>query len=418
LRRVKESSEPISTAGKTISLLIFLLVLLFTAGQSGAASFLTSFSAITNQIDPVNTAVLLDANNPDAHYIRATILSATDLPAAVDEFYKAALARPDDYVLWLNLARARELNGETEAAVAAARQAIPLAPAYAEPHYQLGNILLRAGQNEEAFRELRLAGDSDPTLMPGIIDLAWRISKRDINYVVTSLGPPTPQLYAALAHYFRQQQEPQAATSMYLAAGRADDVERRSYVPELIFAKRFKEAAQLWAVDFPSGAKSGAIDDPGFEQESKLGDRGFGWSSAENNKGFRLMLDASQPREGRSSLKIEFDGESDPSVPVIYQLVMIEPNAHYQLKFSMRAENLVSGGMPAVFVTDADTHQVLGQSEQFPKLTEGWREYIVEIETLQTATALQIAVRRQPCAVLPCPIFGRLWLDNLSLNKS
>ena len=418
MTRGKESSEPISTAGKTISALIFLLVLLFTAGQSGAASFLTSYAALTSQITPANTAVVFDANNPDAHYIRATILEATDLPAAVDEFYKAAVARPDDFVLWLSLARARELNGETEGAVAAARQAIPLAPAYAQPHYQLGNILLRAGQNAEAFKELRLAGESNPTLMPGIIDLAWRTSKRDFNQVVTNLGPPSPPLYLSLAQYFREQKEMGAATAMYLAAGHVADVSRRSYVAELISQKRFKEAAQLWAVDFPSGAKPGVIFDPGFEQESKLTERGFGWNSGERTDGFRLMLDANQPREGRSGLKVEFDGVPDPSSPMIYQLVLVEPNTHYQLSFSIRAENLVSGGMPAVFVIDADSEQVLAQSEPFPKLTNGWRDYSVDVETRQSTKTIQLVLRRQPCAVTPCPIFGRLWLDNLSLRKS
>jgi hypothetical protein len=48
----------------------------------------------------------------------------------------------------------------------AARQAIPLAPDYAEPHYQLGNILVRAGQTEEGFKELQLAAASNPTLFP------------------------------------------------------------------------------------------------------------------------------------------------------------------------------------------------------------------------------------------------------------
>jgi Tfp pilus assembly protein PilF len=408
----------VSTTTKSVSLLVLLLVLLVSAARSGLSSLMTSYAAITSQVSPASTAVLVDANNPDAHYVRGTILEATDLPAAVGEYFQAARARPDDYVLWLSLARARELNGETEGAVAAARQAIPLAPDYAEPHYQLGNILLRAGQRDEAFKELRRAGDGDPTLLPGIISLAWRISNRDLKYVETALGPGTPQLYLALAQYFRQQEEAEAATTMYLAAGKIADENRRSYIGELISAKRFKEAARLWAIDWPEGEQAGVIFDPGFERESGLKDKGFGWTVGGKEKGFRLSLDSNQPREGRSSLRVDFEGDSDPGSAVIYQWVMVEPGARYQLSFAVRTENLVSGGLPLIAVLDGLTYQVLSQSEQLPQTTNGWREYKVDFQPGPSASTVQIAVRRQPCAVLPCPIFGRLWLDNISLKKS
>jgi tetratricopeptide (TPR) repeat protein len=415
---VTKGRTQISIASKGVALLVLLLVLLFSAARSGLSSLATSYAAITSQIAPASTAVLVDAGNPDAHYVRGTILEATDLPAAVGEYFQAAQSRPDDYVLWLSLARARELNGETDGAVAAARQAIPLAPDYAEPHYQLGNILLRAGQKDEAFKELRRAGESNPTLLQGIIDLAWRISNRDLKYVETVLGPGTPQLYLALAQYFRQHEEAEAATTMYLAAGSVGDENRRSYVAELIKARRFKEAARLWAVDWPDGAKAGVIFDPGFERESNLKDKGFGWRVGEQDKGFRLSLDTNQPREGRSSLKVDFDGDSEPGSAVIYQFVMVEPSAHYQLSVAVCTENVVSGGMPLITVLDGATDQVLAQSEQFPKATGGWREYKIDFQPGQSASTVQIAVRRQPCALAPCPIFGRLWLDSLSLKKS
>src|SRR5260221_4382057 len=139
------------------ALVIVPLLLTWSSGRSGLASLVTSYAATSSKIGPANAAVSFDKGNPDAHYIRATILAGTDLPASVSEYEQAALSRPDDYVLWLSLARARELNGDSAGAVSASRQAGPLAPDIVVPHYQLGNILLRAGQREEAFKELRLA---------------------------------------------------------------------------------------------------------------------------------------------------------------------------------------------------------------------------------------------------------------------
>jgi tetratricopeptide (TPR) repeat protein len=403
-------------AGAAVLLIVFLMLAL-NAARSGLASLLTTYAANSGQIAPANAAVGFDTSNPDAHYIRATILSSSDLPASIKEYEQAALARPDDYVLWLSLARARELNGDPAGAISAARQAVPLAPYYGEPHYQLGNILLRAGQREEAFKELRLAGASNPTLLPGIIDLAWRVSSGNIEFVTRAIAPESPSTYQALGQYFRQREAVGAAIAMYAAAGNAADDDRNSYLRELIAERRFKGAANLWLVVKGTTVAPGVMIDPGFEQESNLDGPGFGWRLGEKRQGFRLALDSNNPREGRSSLKVDFSGDSDPSSPVISQLVLIEPGSHYQLRFAMRAENIVSGGLPLVMVVDADAGKPLKPSEPFPKATDGWREYTIDFDSGPSASAVKITLQRQPCDKTPCPIFGRLWLDNFSLQK-
>lgn len=411
----KKPPLPIARTAGAVGLLVILVLLTWNVGRSGLASLLTTYAAQTTQLAPANAAVSLGASNPDAHYIRARILEPTDLPGAVAEYQQAALARPDDYVLWLSLARASELNGDTGGAVAAARQAVPLAPDYAQPHYQLGNILLRAGQRDEAFKELRLAGASNPTLMPGIVDLAWRVSGGNVQFVTRAIEPGTPEAYQALGNYFRQREEVSAAIAMYVAAGIVSEEDRRSYLAELVATKRFKEAAILWKVARQDGAAPGVMVDPGFEQESNLKDPGFGWRVGEKDTGFHLLLDTDKPRQGRSSLKIEFSGDSAPSSAVISQLVLVDPGAHYQLRFAVRSEGLVSGGLPFVSVMDGGDNKVLGQSDKFPT-TGDWREYTIEFVG-PSAGAVRIELQRQPCSTLPCPIFGRLWLDDFLLQK-
>src|SRR5258708_2251511 len=85
------------------ALVIVLLLLTWNTAGSGLASLLTTYAANSGQIAPANAAEGFDTSNPDAHYVRATILSSGDLPAAISEYEQAALARPDDYVLWLSL---------------------------------------------------------------------------------------------------------------------------------------------------------------------------------------------------------------------------------------------------------------------------------------------------------------------------
>jgi hypothetical protein len=413
-RQLPHSSIHITAAA---SLLVMLALLTCNTARLGFGSFLTTYAAQSSQIAPANAAVSFSGSNPDAHYVRATILEATDLPGAIAEYYRAALARPDDYVLWLSLARAHELNGDTAAAVAAARQAVPLAPDYAEPHYQLGNILLRAGQKEEGFKELRAAAASNPTLMPGIIDLAWRVSGNNVQFVTQAIEPRAPETYRALGNYFRQRNEVEAAVAMYAAAGSVADQNRRSYLGELIAQRRFSEAAKLSSAGQRPGAAPGLMSDPGFEEERDLAEPGFGWRIGDKPEGFHLSLDTTNANEGHSSLRIEFDGAPDPAAPVVTQLVLVEPRSHYQLRFAVRSEGLISGGLPRMAVSEADTNTLLAQSDQFPSATHGWREYTIDFKLGDSASAVQISLQRQPCEKSPCPIFGHLWLDKFSLQK-
>src|SRR5712664_2657446 len=141
-----ETARQPTQLAKSAGLVMILLFLIWTAGRAGFASLLSAYAARTNQLAAANAAVTLSPRDPEAHYIRAAILEASDdLSTATAEYMRAVSLRPDDYVLWLSLAHARELNGDMPGAIAAAKQAVQLAPYYAQPHWQLGNLLVRAG---------------------------------------------------------------------------------------------------------------------------------------------------------------------------------------------------------------------------------------------------------------------------------
>ena len=410
-------SHRIGRAVAATGLVVSLLLLTWNAGREGFSSLLSAYAAKAYDIDAANAAVSL-RSSPDTHFARGTILEArNDVAGAASEYYVAARARPDDCILWLSLARARELGGETEGAVAAARQAVPLAPYYAQPHWQLGNILLRAGYREEGFKELRLAGLSNPTLMPGVIDLAWRLSDGKPQFVEQAVQPKTPEAYQALGQYLRHLGDLEAALYVYDAsAGLAPESERRANIGALVAAKRFREAYTLWARQ-RQGTSAGVVNDSGFEKEEDLQETGFGWRTVDKVQGFLLSLDTSDPKQGHSSLKVEFDGDSDPAAAVISQLVLVEPHTHYQLSFAARTEGIVSGGLPRIVAIDADNNNVLGQSPELPQVTNGWRDYAFYFDSGESATAVRITLQRQSCSSPRCPIFGRLWLDNVWLQK-
>jgi len=399
-------------------LLVIFALLIWSAGRAGLSSLLSSYAATTNQIAAADAAVEFSQGDPEANYLRAAMRRENnDLVGAITGYNQAVSLRPDDYVLWLSLARARSLNGDTDGALAASRQAVKLAPYYAQPRWQLGNLLLRAGEQDEAFKELRLAGASNPTLLPAVIDLAWQLSDGDAQFVMQSIQPQTPETYLAIAQNFRKRKAAVEAIAMYRSAGDIGKPDRGSYLSELTLAKRFKEAYALWLLGHPADLANavGVINDAGFEQESDLDEPGFGWRTA--NKVVSLHLDTSAPEEGRSSLRVDFAGNSDPASPVISQLLLVEPTTNYQLRFAARTEEIVSGGPPHLIIVDANDNRVIAQSVEFPRQTAGWQYFTVDFNSTATTQAIQITLQRQQCSTSPCPIFGRVWLDNFSLQK-
>ena len=414
----RQNSSRFSQIGKAAGLIVVLVLLIWNVGREGFSSLVSTYAAKSYDTEAAKVAVGLTSNSPDAHFALGSIFEArNELGRAADEYSAAAMARPDDCVLWLSLARVQELRGDTAAAITAARRAVPLAPYYAQPHWQLGNILLRAGQKDEGFKELRLAATSNPTLLPTVIDLAWRLSNGNPQLIQRAIQPETPETYQAVGQYMRHFGDLDAALYIYKAsAGLAPERERRANIAALIKAKRFQEAYDLWKTAHPE-SKAGVITDSGFEQEGDLQEAGFGWTTIYETPGFQLSLDTANPNQGRSSLKVDFEGSSDAGSPVISQLVLVEPRTHYQIHFAVRTEGIVTGGLPQVAVMDEATNNVVGQSIELPQATNGWREYAFDFESGDSAGAVRISLQRHACASPECPIFGRLWLDNVWLQK-
>jgi hypothetical protein len=400
--------------------LVTLLLLCFLSWQSaraGYAALLTARVTSLNDLPAVSKAVRLSPGNAHTHVLLGALLEASDDRAAAIAQYQTAVAlRPDDYVVRMQLARGQELDGDTIAAITNGRVAVNLAPFYAQPHWQLGNILVRAGRNEEGFQQLRLAGASDHALWPPVIDLAWQVSHGDASFVKRELAPQAPADFLALGDYLKKRKQVAEAVAMFSAAGDgAEAVQaRRQYVNELINAKEFRTAFELWKINpNVTSASSEGIIDSGFEMESDLNES-FGWRAIDL-KETTLSLDNANPEQGRTSLRVDFNGAANAGADVISQLVLVTPKTHYKLSLNFRSDSIVSGGLPNVAVVDAGDNKLLGQTGALSQTTNSWQLTTIEFTTGDSTSAIRIALQRLPCPTLPCPIFGKLWLDDFVL---
>jgi tetratricopeptide (TPR) repeat protein len=412
--RSNNSSRGLLISVQSVALLILFGFLIWNSFSIGSASLYTTYGERAARPDVIDLAIRLNSKDPEAHYARSSMLVNDDAATANVECTQAVALRPRDYIFWLGLAQTRERNGDLSGAIKAASEAVRLAPSYAQSRWRLGNLLVRDGQFDEGFGELRLAGASDPTLLPSIIDLAWHLSQEDAEYVKRAVQPNTDKARIVLSDYFRAHGKFAEAAEAINGAGPGANEYRVGLLNELISKKRFGEAYELWAPAH-GGTQKNAVFDPSFEQGSSFSQPGFGWQVGASPR-IAVSVDNQTSAEGKGSLKIEFNGEADANLVLLSQLVMVEAGAHYTLRFTSRSDKLVSGGLPVLRVINPSSGAVLGESV-LPQQTNGWLDYAIDLATPADASTIEIRLQRQNCTTGPCPIFGVLWLDNFSLQK-
>jgi len=426
-KRTARQRVKLRACGRYLAALTVLFVCVcgaLTSVRAGLSRLFSAYGSANQSLEASERALGFSPQDPEAHYARALSLEgAVRNQEALKEFEQAVALRPRDYFLWQELARLREAVDDKNGAIEALNEAIALAPGYAQPHWQLGNLLVRADQPGQGFAELRLAVNSDPSQYSAMIDLAWGLHEGDAAAVLALSRPrDSCEVFLLASLLVSRDRVNDAMELLRPTVHNLPPDDRASLTTSLIAAGRFSEAFEVWAAGRGSalaGTQVGAekVFDGGFAGSIDANERGFGWKPTQATAKVHILLDPNSPESGQRSMRLEYLGGFDPAVPVVSQLVIVAPHTRYRLRFSARTQDLKSAASPLVAVREVNGNLgVLAQSLPLSDSTSGWQEFAIEFDAANS-TAITINIQRQPCSSNPCPIFGRAWFDSFSLQR-
>ena len=368
----------------------------------------------------------LGPSDPQTHHAAATLFEKTfdpgDLTRSLTEYETAAALSPNNYLMWLNLSRARNLNGDAAGSEAAIKRALELAPNYSAVQWAYGNLLIREGNTDDGFKLAAKAAESNADLARSAVVLALQIFDGDLAQVRRSLGDSEP-INSALA-------------TALIGQDRAEDaVEAWSKLPEqakkitykklgddlaqkLLSAKKFRLAARLaadLATDESEKPVSGQISNGGFENAIKLRGAGpFEWQIADGAEP-QIGQSDSQKRSGKFGLFLMFNSFDAAHFRTVSQTVAVEPGSTYEFEGFYRSDLKTSAALK-LEIADAASTAAIASTPAFA-LAGDWTTLKVKFTVPAGSDGIIIRLAREGCNGPACRITGRLSFDDLSIKR-
>ena len=340
----------------------------------------------TASFESAEAAARLAPRDPLAHLTLARLhqisFDPAGVPTALREYEAAAALAPNDYLVWMEVGRARAALGDPEGGTAALHRAVALAPNYAQPRWHLGNALLRRGELEEGFAELRHAADADPALRPQVFNLAWQVYGPDMARVIDSVGK-TPHARAQLIGVLAGRERFDDALAVWASLS---PEERRTHtaagdtLARALYGRGQQRSALRVRVE--TGAESlaeGKVSNGGFESDiGQANSQLFQWDVTQT-AGAQIAVDARTAREGRRSLRVVFNASGQMDFRNVSQVVAVEPAARYRLSFWLKTDGLKSAATLIVYVADVAAPDAwLVASPPAPNGTGDWQQVSFE----------------------------------------
>ena len=384
--------------------------------------FAHSAAVRSDIVEVASLAADIAPDDPQTHYVLAILSEKTfvteDLERAVREFEKAAALSPNNYMLWLDLGRARERNGDQPGAERALRKALELAPNYSRVQWALGNTLLRQGKNEEAFAEIRKAVAGDAAYTNSAATTAWRIFDGDISQVRTAIGDSN-RANASLATLLTGKKRFDEAFAIWETLPVDEKRTSLKETGDLLYRQMLEAGKYRFASridEHPAASQNtGNIINGGFEEPLMTQNANiFSWQIAEGASP-RIGPSDWQKHGGNYSLLMSF-GQANKSIRQIAQTIVVEPGRSYVLEIYYRSDLKTQAKFKWEILSAANS-KVIAATEPLASASD-WMPARATFTVPDDIDGVTIRFVAEGCDPKNCLISGNMWFDDFALKAS
>ena len=343
-----------------------------------------------------------------------------DLSSIEKRVARAVDHSPWDYRQRLLLATVKEAAGDRAAAEQALQEALLLAPNYPEVHWRLANLLLREGKLSKSVSEFRAATSSNKSLLPGTLDLLWRVSAGNLN-VAQAVTPSDPASRLVLAQFLLRQFRANEAITVFGDIDRDPLIllpDSSAFINSLMAEGHLEEARALWAwlvsgddsQPAPLGIWNGSFES---DLSSKLAQ--FDWAITRSDYALP-SIDTTVARTGSRSLRVDFAGRDTTRLDgQIKQIIVVRAGGKYRLECYAKSERLETPEGPRVVVMDITSTKEIASSDAVAAGTNDWRRIAIDFSTPTSARAVVVGIKRVPKFSYDKPTRGTVWFDDFAL---
>ena len=384
-----------------------------------------SFYRGTPSRESLLKAVRLTPSNPDPFYRLGLLyqwdIRHIDLQESLKYLSKAIERNPLEQEYWLNLARVLQRMGQQEASERTLEKAIFTFPTGYRGRWIAGNLLLQQGSLEKALPHFTYILSHYPNESTLVYEV-WDKAVNDTDFILERLVPKDPSSLRQYLSYLYEIGDKESLKKVWAKKAsygfKSDRAETLRFVEFLIARGDLSEAFQAWkarlreeGLSLPSDGN--LMTNGGFEKERVLGG-GFDWKVV-NVPGVDVSFEPSIAFEGKSSLKITFNGKENIDFHHVYQFVPLRPNGEYILKAYMKTKGITTKSGPKIEISGVGP-AFHGASESLVG-DNGWKELTVSFRTPAQSQGGLVSVRREKIDKFDRFISGTAWIDNVSLKE-
>lgn len=442
----------------TVVVLFFLLAGTFIV-RTAIADRLIAVVYQQNDYDDNTKLASADAalrfapNMPNVQYQRGVVRlaqavgdgTAEQLVEAISSLRTAARLSPEDFRIQVTLGQALSRHDESAEAKQAFLRAQQLAPGYYEPHWALGNFLLRTSDIEGAFAAFRQALAIRPSEVPLLFDYAWNTYNGDVAAITKALAPPDSskaQFAGLLIAHGKSTEGMKIWQDLQAKDANLARGQTQNFINQLLAGQQFGAAYSVWK---EAAQRKNLRDDLTEEQladdtqwftvnkadaGSLLHNGNFEGDLALSNappflawrltqtKGLSISRDSAARKDNNIALRLNFDVSGNIGFAILEQMVPVTPGAKYHLSFTAKTEDLITLSAPIVEVYDpADTKRLHASTKPLPLRNNDWANYELDFTAPAGTEIIVVRLLRNACGEPPCPINGKIWLDDIKLEQ-